>query len=117
MNKKDLDYLYYKLGMKYYKKIHPNHFYKRNLDTTFETKDYNELVSILNEIYTSFNLSEHYFKILINDYPQSPYYEDSKTKIKLLREQKLNVQLATGVYFVTIITDSGKIYTEKLIIK
>ena len=40
------DYVYYKLGIKYYRNIHPNQFYKRNLDTTLETKTYKELVTI-----------------------------------------------------------------------
>jgi len=80
------DYMYYNLGIKYYKNIHPNKFYKRNPDSTFETKTYNELVSILNKIYLSFNMAEYYFKKVIEDYSQSPYYDDSKTKIKLLKK-------------------------------
>ncbi|MCL2764734.1 MAG: hypothetical protein FWD40_05580 [Treponema sp.] len=86
INFKEKDYEYYKTGVKYYKNIHPNHFYKRNQDTTFETKPYEELVSILNNIYLSFNLSEHYFNLVINEYPQSPYTEDAKEKIKLLQK-------------------------------
>ena len=83
---KEQDYEYYKLGIKYYKNIHPNSFYKRNQDTTFNTKPYDELVSVLNNIYLSFNLSEHYFSLVISEYPQSPYAEDAKEKIKLLRK-------------------------------
>ena len=83
---KNQDYVFYKLGIKYYRNIHQNQFYKRNLDTTFETKKYKELVSILNKIYLSFNLSEHYFKKVIDEYPQSPYFEDAKTKIQLLKK-------------------------------
>ena len=79
------DYKFYKSGIKYYKNIHPNFFYKRNSDSTFETKTYNELVSILNKIYLSFNISEYYFNKIIKEYPQSPYFEDSKEKIKLLK--------------------------------
>jgi len=80
------DYHFYKTGMKYYRNIHPNKFYKRNADSTYETKTYNELVSILNKIYLSFNLSEYYFKIITVKYPQSAYFEDSKAKIELLRK-------------------------------
>ena len=83
---KEQDYAYYKLGMKYYRNIHPNQFYKRNFDTTFETRTYEELVSILDRIYLSFNLSEHYFKKITNEYPQSPYLEDARTKIQLLKK-------------------------------
>jgi len=87
MNKTDeQDYIYYKLGVKYYKNIHPNYFYKRNPDSTFETKTYSELASILNKIYLSFNLSEYYFNKIIKYYSQSPYYNDSKEKVKLLKK-------------------------------
>ena len=80
------DYVYYKLGIKYYRNIHPNQFYKRNLDTTLEIKTYKELVTILNRIYLSFNLSEFYFKKVIKEYKQSPYLEDAKIKIQLLKK-------------------------------
>ena len=83
---KEQDYVYYKLGVKYYKNIHPNYFYKRNLDTTFETKTYDELISVLNKIYISFKLSEYYFNKVINEYSKSMYLEDSKEKIKLLKK-------------------------------
>ncbi|MCL2721341.1 MAG: hypothetical protein FWD47_08395 [Treponema sp.] len=85
-NTKEQDYTYYKEGIKYYKNIHPNSFYKRNHDTTFETKPYDELVSVLNNIYLSFNLSEHYFNLVVSEYPKSSYAEDSKEKIKLLKK-------------------------------
>ena len=80
------DYFYYKLGIKYYRNIHPNKFYKRNEDSTFETRTYDELISVLNKIYLSFDLSEYYFNKIITEYPQSVYYEDAKAKIKLLKK-------------------------------
>jgi hypothetical protein len=83
---KDLDYIYYKSGMKYYRNIHPNQFYKRNSDRTYETKTYNELVSALNKIFLSFNLSEYYFRKVIDEYPQSPWFEDARDKIRLLKK-------------------------------
>jgi hypothetical protein len=83
---KNQDYVYYKLGIKYYKNIHPNQFYKRNLDRTYETKKYDDLVSALNNIFLSFNLSEYYFNKLIEEYPQSSWAEDAKEKIKLLKK-------------------------------
>ena len=86
MSKKGQDYIYYKLGIKYYKNIHPNKFYKRNSDSTFETKTSNELISILNKIYLSFNLSEFYFNKVINEYSESPYSQDAKEKINLLKK-------------------------------
>ncbi|MCL2196714.1 MAG: hypothetical protein FWB77_03780 [Treponema sp.] len=85
-NIKEPDYVYYKLGIKYYKNIHPNQFYKRNADSTFKTKTYEELKSVLNKIYLSFNLSQYYFNRIINEYSNSPYFEDSKEKIKLLKK-------------------------------
>jgi hypothetical protein len=38
------DYLYYKLGIKYFKNIHPNFIYKRKADNTFTLKPYKELL-------------------------------------------------------------------------
>jgi hypothetical protein len=83
---RDQDYVFYKLGVKYYRNIHPDKFYKRNNDSTYETKAYDEMVCVLNKIYLSFNLSEFYFNKVISKYPQSPYYEDSKVKIELLKK-------------------------------
>ena len=83
---REQDYAYYKLGIKYYKNIHPENFYRRNQDSTYETIVYEEQVSALNKIYLSFNLSEHYFKKVIDEYSQSPYSEDARTKINLLEK-------------------------------
>ena len=80
------DYNYYKKGIKYYRNIHPDKFYKRNNDSTFKTRTYNEFITALNKIYLSFNLSEYYFKKITEEYPQSPYYEDSKEKINLIKK-------------------------------
>ncbi|MCL2211788.1 MAG: hypothetical protein FWB95_07695 [Treponema sp.] len=85
-NTKEPDYIYYKLGIKYYKNIHPNQFYKRNTDSTFKTKTYDELKLVLNNIYLSFNLSEYFFMKIIKEYSRSPYLEDSKAKVKLLNK-------------------------------
>jgi len=80
------DYVLYKSGIKYYRNIHPGKFYKRNKDSTSETKSYNEFLQALNKIYLSFNLSRHFFSRIVNEYPQSPYYDDSKAKIGLLKK-------------------------------
>ncbi|MDR0503350.1 MAG: hypothetical protein LBH16_08530 [Treponema sp.] len=80
------DYLYYKSGIKYYKNIHPDKFYKRNQNTAFETRSHNELISALNKIYLSFNISLYYFNKIIDEYPQSSYFQDAKEKIKLLKK-------------------------------
>ena len=80
------DYQYYKQGIKYYRNIHPGKLYKRNPDTTFETKTYKVLLGVLNTIYVSFNLAEYYFKKVIQEYPNSQYSEDAKNKIDLLKK-------------------------------
>ncbi|MCL2244640.1 MAG: hypothetical protein FWC03_09280 [Treponema sp.] len=82
---KEPDYVYYKLGIEYYKNIHPNKFYKRHENSILETRPYKELISVLNKIYLSFNLAEYYFNKIVNEYSKSSYYEDSKEKIKLLK--------------------------------
>jgi hypothetical protein len=85
-NVKDQDYEYYKLGIKYYKNIHPGQFYKRNLDKTYETKNYEEQSKALNKIFISFDLSEYYFKKVITEYQNSQWKNDAEEKIKLLKK-------------------------------
>jgi hypothetical protein len=80
------DYVYYKLGVKYYRNIHPDKLYKRNIDMTFETKICDELVSALNNIYLSFNLSEYYFRKVVEEYKDSPWINDANEKIHLLKK-------------------------------
>ncbi|MDR2595984.1 MAG: hypothetical protein LBC76_01565 [Treponema sp.] len=78
------DYLYYKLGIKYYKNIHPNFIYKRKTDNSFSLKPYNELKQALTNIILSIYLSENYFTKVILEYPNSIWRNDSIAKIKLL---------------------------------
>jgi hypothetical protein len=84
--KKEQDYLYYKLGIKYYKNIHPDRFYKRNVNKTYETKNYEEQLTELNKIYMSFKLSEYYFYKIIFEYNHSQWIDDSRGKVKLLKK-------------------------------
>ncbi|MDR2718251.1 MAG: hypothetical protein LBB89_09335 [Treponema sp.] len=78
------DYLYYKLGIKYYKNIHPNFIYKRKTDNSFTLKPYNELIPVLNNIILSIYLSENYFTKVILEYPNSIWRNDAIAKVKLL---------------------------------
>jgi hypothetical protein len=80
------DYIYYKRGIKYYRNIHPNQFYQRNLDGTYETKPYNALTAALHDIFVSFTLAEYYFRKVIEAYPRSPWVEDARDKITLLKK-------------------------------
>jgi hypothetical protein len=80
------DYEYYKLGIKYYKNIHPNKFYKKSISSTFEPKTYEEQLKILNLIFTSFNSAEYFFTRVITEYPKSEWAEDAKEKINLLNK-------------------------------
>jgi len=85
-NKNTQSYEYYKLGIKFYKNIHPNQFYKRNTDGTFEPKTYDEQLKLLNKIFISFNTAEYYFTKVITEYPESEWTDDAKVKIKLLKK-------------------------------
>jgi len=78
------DYLYYKLGIKYFKNIHPNFIYKRKPDNTFTLKPYDELMPALNNIILSIYLSENYFTKVILEYPNSIWRNDAIAKVKLL---------------------------------
>jgi len=78
------DYLYYKLGIKYFKNIHPNFIYQRKPDNTFTLKPYDELMPALNNIILSIYLSENYFTKVILEYPNSIWRNDAIAKVKLL---------------------------------
>jgi hypothetical protein len=80
------DYAYYRLGIKYYKNIHPDQFLKRNPDKTYETKSYAQQLSALNKIFTAFTLSEYFFNKVITDFPNSPWTDDAQAKIGLLKK-------------------------------
>jgi len=95
--KNNQSYEYYKLGIKHYRNIHPNQFYKRNEDGTYETKSYEEQLRLLNNIFISFKTAEYYFTKLITDYPKSEWTDDAKEKVKLLKKlyksyENLNVE-------------------------
>jgi superoxide dismutase len=83
---KEGDYYYYKQGIKYYQKIYPDRFYKRNSNGIYEAKTFPELESTLKDILLSFRLSEHFFKRVVENYPGSPWVFDSKRKINLLQK-------------------------------
>ena len=85
-NKNTKSYEYYKLGIKFYRNIHMNKFYKRNVDGTFEPKTYEEQLVLLNKIFISFNSAEYYFTRVIMEYPESEWTDDAKEKIKLLKK-------------------------------
>jgi hypothetical protein len=78
------DYLYYKLGIKYYKNIHPNFIYKRKSQTSFTLKSYNELLAALKNIILSIFLSKLYFTKVILEYPNSIWRNDAIAKVKLI---------------------------------
>ena len=108
--KAETDYMYYKTGVKYYNNIHPDKLYKRNTDSTYQTKTYNECIAALKKILLSFNISEYFFYKIINEYPQSPYYDDSLKKIKLLK--KLRKSYDNSFYEENKIIDSNKYISE-----
>ena len=86
LNTNSQSYEYYKLGIGYYKNIHPDQFYNMNIDRTYETKTFEEQFEILNKIFISFNIAEYYFNKVIKDYPNSEWTEDAKEKIKYLKK-------------------------------
>ena len=82
----DRAYEYYKSGIKFYKNIHPDKFYKRNNDRTYEPKTYKEQLDILNNIFVSFNSANYYFKKIIDEFPKSQWIDDAKDKLTLLKK-------------------------------
>ena len=110
-NLKNNSYEYYKLGIKYYKNIHPNQFYKNNKDKTFEPKTYEEQLNILNKIFVSFRSAEYYFSKVIIEYPESEWANDSKEKIILLKKLYKSYE-NMNIYENNKIIDSNKFVEE-----
>jgi len=110
-NSKDKSYEYYKLGIKYYKNIHPNKFYKSNTDRTFEPKTYEEQLMALNKIYASFKSAEYYFSKVLSEYPKSEWANDSKEKLILLKKLYKSYK-NLNVYENNQIIDSNKFVEE-----
>jgi hypothetical protein len=109
---KEPDYELYKLGIKYYKNIHTDKFYKKSDDGTYQTKTYEELVSALNNIFLSFELSEYYFNKLIEEYPESLWYNDATDKIKLLKKlheryKNMNVEENKMTNYLQFVNEMG----------
>jgi hypothetical protein len=80
------DYEYYRMGIKYYRNIHPDQLYQRNTDRTYQLKKYDEQLKALNKIFISFDLAEYFFNKLINDYPNSSWRNDAEDKLQLLKK-------------------------------
>ena len=104
-------YEYYRLGIKYYKNIHPNQFFKRNADRTYEPKSYDEQLKNLNMIFVSFGSAEYYFTKVINEYPGSEWADDANEKIKLLKKLYKSYENFETLT-VNQIIDSGKFVEE-----
>ena len=110
-NSKNKSYDYYKLGIKYYKNIHPNKFYNKNKDKTFEPKTYEEQLMVLNKIYASFKSAEYYFSKVLSEYPKSEWADDSKEKIILLKKLYKSYE-NMNIYDNNQIIDSNKFVEE-----
>ncbi len=83
---KNSDYNYYRRGIQYYQNIHPSKFYNRNHDGTYQAKPREDLSRAIKDTLISFALAEFYFNKIIEEYPRSPWLEDSKRKIQLLKK-------------------------------
>ena len=104
------DFVYYKLGIKYYRNIHPNKFFI-NKDKTFQPKAFEDQLKILNNIYISFNCSRYYFTKVLAEYPNSEWAADAGEKLKLLKKLYKSYQ-NMDVENNTQIKDSHKFINE-----
>jgi hypothetical protein len=85
---KDQGYAWYRQGIKYYQRIHPNRFYRKVYYTTGlaerEPVTRRERFEILKEFFTAFHLAEGFFSAVVSDYPDSPWVFDSKRKLRMI---------------------------------
>ena len=110
-NDKDQGYECYKSGIKHYKNIHPDRFFRRKSDSTYESISYEEQLKTLNRIYISFNSAEYYFTRVIEEFPNSPWANDAREKITLLGKlHRSYTAINTETH--TRIIDNGKFVKE-----
>ena len=89
---KDPAYVFYKTAMNYFMKIHPSQWSKiaeKNafgLETEEDIQKLTEKVSTLSGMFPK---AYYYFSMVVNEYPNSSWYNDSKEKMKLIEERTI----------------------------
>jgi hypothetical protein len=90
----NFDAYFHLIGYKYYLKInqkYQKYFNNNMLEKHFKNIKYEILIKYLKKIYLLFNVSEHYYNKIINEYPESSYLEEAKDNIVILK--KLNNEI------------------------
>ena len=82
------DYAFYRLGLQFYRQIHPQRLFRRLADGRLKPRTYEEQAGILNQIYISFRISEYWFRRLVGEYPDSEWAADGRDKILFLNKMK-----------------------------
>jgi len=82
----DQAYAYYRLGIRYYKRIHPDKFFRKKDNGTYISKPYREQVEALNEIHAHFACAAYCFGKIAKDYAESEWAADARAKLALLKK-------------------------------
>ncbi|MDR1059395.1 MAG: hypothetical protein LBL43_07575 [Treponema sp.] len=87
---RDQGYAWYRQGIKYYQRVHPNRFYRKVYYTTGlaerEPVTRRERFEILKEFFAAFHMAERFFSAVVRDYPGSPWVFDSRRKLRMIEK-------------------------------
>jgi hypothetical protein len=89
---KDPAYVFYKTAMNYFMKIHPSQWSKIAEKNAFglETEeDIQKLTDKVRTLSSLFPKAYYYFSMVVNEYPNCNWFNDSKEKMKLIEERTI----------------------------
>lgn len=89
---KDPSYVYYSTACKYYELVHPSHWNdNRTITINGKTKEENRLqketLEKVKELVSLFPKAYYYFSIVVHDYPNSVWVNDSKEKMEAIEKR------------------------------
>ena len=87
---KDPAYVFYKTGMNYFMKIHPSQWSRnksKQLPDPEKEEDIDKLKEKVRSLASLFPKSYYYFSIVVNEYPECPWYQDAKEKMIMIEER------------------------------
>lgn len=89
---KDPAYVYYKKGCVYFEQVHPSHWNSdRTITINGKTKDENKLqektLGKVKTLIALFPKAYYYFSIVVHDYPDSVWMNDSREKMGIIEKR------------------------------
>jgi hypothetical protein len=89
---KDPAYAFYKTAMMHYMKIHPSQWTVEtkstlNKPSSLREEELERIKDKVRNLVSLFPRAYYYFSIVVNEYPNSVWYQDSKEKMEIIEER------------------------------